>query len=308
MPKPTILIVGSHAPGMFIEVDQIPVAGETVMGWNYREPVDGGKGSNQAVAAARLGAAVRFVGCLGRDQRGDDGLRWLQAEGVDTTFTMRSDDNLTIGGFVILDAVGVPAIVAAMGANGDLTREAVDKALAASPRANILLTQFEIDPALAVYAAGRGQALGMTTIINPAPAVPTGGLETADFLTPNETEAKTLLGLDPSTPLAAPELAEQLRKESGAKTVIVTLGEKGVVVAEATGTWQMAAPQVEAVDTTGAGDAFNGALAVGLGEGRPLEEVVLRACQVAALSVTRVGTIPIFPKTADVEAKWGRQD
>jgi ribokinase len=305
MENPDILVVGSHAPGMFIEVNQIPVTGETVMGWNYREPVDGGKGSNQAVAAARLGGAVRFVGCFGRDQRGNDGVQMLETEGIDTAFIIRSDMNPTIGGFVILDkTTGIPAIVAVMGANGDLTQEAVDRALAASPSVNVLLTQFEIDPELALYAARQGRATGITTIVNPAPAIPIAGLELVDFLTPNETEAKTLLSLDPQTPIPAHELAERLRAESGAKTVIVTLGEKGVVVADPAGVWNMAAPQVIAVDTTGAGDAFNGALAVGLSQGRPLPEIVRWACQAAALAVTRKGTIPTFPTSAEVKGKW----
>jgi ribokinase len=305
MENPDILVVGSHAPGMFIEVNQIPVTGETVMGWNYREPVDGGKGSNQAVAAARLGGAVRFVGCFGRDQRGNDGVQMLETEGIDTAFIIRRDMSPTIGGFVILDkTTGIPAIVAAMGANGDLTQEAVDRALAASPSVNVLLTQFEIDPELALYAARQGRATGITTIVNPAPAIPIAGLELVDFLTPNETEAKTLLSLDPQTPIPAHELAERLRAESGAKTVIVTLGEKGVVVADPAGVWSMAAPQVIAVDTTGAGDAFNGALAVGLSQGRPLPEIVRWACQAAALAVTRKGTIPTFPTSAEVKGKW----
>jgi ribokinase len=244
------------------------------------------------------------VGCFGRDQRGDEGLKWLKAEGIDIDFTTRSDENPTIGGFVILDAAGTPVSVAAMGANGDLTEAAVDRAIAASPSAKVLLTQFEIEPSLALFAARRGLAAGMTTIVNPAPAVRIAGLEAADFLIPNETEAKTLLGLDPADPLPARELAERLHRESGAGTVIVTLGEAGVVVAGGPGTWQIPAPAVTAVDTTGAGDAFNGALAVGLSRKLPLKESLEWACRAAALSVTRKGTIPIFPTTAEVVDFW----
>jgi ribokinase len=144
----------------------------------------------------------------------------------------------------------------------------------------------------------------MTTIVNPAPAVRIAGLEAADFLIPNETEAKTLLGLDPADPLPARELAERLHRESGAGTVIVTVGEAGVVVAGGPGTWQIPAPAVTAVDTTGAGDAFNGALAVGLSRKRPLKETLEWACRAAALSVTRQGTIPIFPTTSEVVDFW----
>ena len=300
--EPDIVVVGSHAPGLFIHVKRIPVAGETVMGWDYHEPVDGGKGSNQAVAAARLGAPVRFVGCLGRDERGDVAEQWLQAEGIDTAFVTRSANRATIGGFVILDEDGVPAIVAAMGANGDLTRADVDRALAASRQARVLLTQFEIDPSLALYAARRAREQEMTTIVNPAPATPVEGLDVADILTPNESEAMVLLGLTPERPLPGKELARRLQCESGAKAVIVTLGERGAVVATAGESWHTAAPEVAVADTTGAGDAFNAALAVTLTRGWTLSKSVPWACNVAALSVTRKGTIPIFPNAADVDA------
>lgn len=302
MVSPDIVVVGNHGPGFFIHVKRVPVAGETVMGWDYHEPVDGGKGSNQAVAAARLGAAVRFVGCLGRDQRGDDGERWLQEAGVDTAFITRSADKATVGGFVILDEEGMPAIVAALGANADLTRADVDRALAASGSARILLTQFEIEPALALYAARRARDRGMTAIVNPAPADAVEGVEAADILTPNESEAKVLLGLSPEQPLAHRELAQQLRRATGAGTVLVTLGENGVVAADADGSWHTAAPRVHAVDTTGAGDAFNGALAAALARGWALRKGVQWACTAAALSVTRKGTIPIFPTEAEVAA------
>jgi ribokinase len=303
---PDIVVVGSHAPGLFIYVERVPVAGETVMGWDYHEPVDGGKGSNQAIAAARLGGAVCFVGCLGRDRRGDDGERWLQEAGIDTTFVTRSRDQPTIGGFTILDAAGVPAIVAALGANADLSRADVDRALAGSPAARILLTQFEIEPQVALYAARRAREQGMTTIVNPAPASVVEGLAATDILTPNESEAMTLLGLSPARPLPAAELAQRLRDASGAGTVLVTLGERGAVAAEAGVTWRVPAPRVRAVDTTGAGDAFNGALAVALARGWALRRSVEWACQAAALSVTRKGTIPIFPTEAEVAALIAR--
>lgn len=307
MLDPEIVVVGSHAPGLFIHVERIPVAGETVMGWDYHEPADGGKGSNQAVAAARLGAAVRFVGCLGRDERGDAAQQWLQAEGIDTAFVTRSANQATVGGFVILDKEGVPAIVAAMGANGDLTPADVDRALTASARARVLLTQFEIEPSLALYAARRAREQDMTTIVNPAPATRARGLEVADILTPNESEAMVLLELAPERPLPAEDLARRLHSESGAKTVIITLGERGAVVASGDEVWHAPAPQVDAVDTTGAGDAFNGALAVALTRGWTLSKSVPWACNVAALSVTKKGTIPIFPTSAEVDAFVAKQ-
>jgi len=301
---PEIVVVGSHAPGLFIRVHRVPIAGETVMGWDYQEPMDGGKGSNQAIAAARLGAAVSFVGCVGRDRMGEAGARWMQDAGVDTTHLKLSDKEATVGGFVILDDEGLPAIVAAMGANGELGEADVDRALGGLAGAKVLLTQFEIYPQVALHAARVGKAGGMLTIVNPAPAPdsPLDGLDAADILTPNESEAKVLLGLPPEQEAAPETLAEALRAKTGAGAVIVTVGERGVVAATAEGPWQEPAPRVRAVDTTGAGDAFNAALAAGLVRGMGLREAAAWGCRVAAYSVTFPGTIPIYPTVEQVDA------
>jgi ribokinase len=301
--SPQIVVVGSHAPGLFIRVHRVPVAGETVMGWDYQEPIDGGKGSNQAIAAARLGAMVSFVGCVGQDRLGDEGERWMREAGVDTAFLRRSSSSATVGGFVILDDEGLPAIVAAIGANGDLTEEEVESALRAMPKAGVMLTQFEIHPRVAVHAAKIARSLGMTAIVNPAPAPDrkVEGLEAAHILTPNETEAKVLLGLSPDQHADPVGMAQALRKQTGADCVMVTVGERGVVAAEKTGVWQVEPPTVEAVDTTGAGDAFNAGLAVGLVQGMSLREAADWGCLIAAYSVTRPGTIPIYPKPDEVE-------
>jgi ribokinase len=302
-PPPQIIVVGSHGPGLFIHVDRIPVAGETVPGWDYEEPVDGAKGSNQAIAAARLGARVSFVGCVGQDRLGDLGDLWLREAGVDTQFLKRSPNQSTIGGFVILDKNGVPAIVAAMGANGDLNEEDVDRALNELRGAQILLTQFEINPEVALHAARVARQLGMTTIINPTP-VPKNlpsTFEFADILTPNETEAMVLMGLDPATEMDSRVMAQALREKSGAGCVMITLGEKGMIAADEDEIWTVSAPAVQAVDSTGAGDAFNGVLALGLVEGLSKREAAQRACVVASYSVTKQGTIPIFPTPAEVE-------
>lgn len=294
---PDIVVVGSHAPGLFIHVKRVPVAGETVMGWGYEEPVDGGKGSNQAIAASRLGGEVSFVGCVGRDRLGDEGERWLREAGVDTTFLKRSEDKATVGGFVILDEQGVPAIVAAAGANADLTKEDVETALNELRGARVMLTQFEIDPEVAVHAARIAKELGMITIINtaPAPDGPLEGLDAADILTPNETEAKVLLGLDPEHEMEPIEIARKMHEQTGSKSVLVTVGERGVVAVEGKEEWRVEPPRVQAVDTTGAGDAFNAALAVGLVEGNSLREAAQWGCWVAAYSVTKRGTIPVYP-------------
>lgn len=301
---PQIVVVGSHGPGLFVRVHRVPAADETVVGWDYEEPVDGAKGSNQAVAASRLGTNVSFVGCVGQDRLGDAGLRWLKEAEVDTTFVKRSPDKSTVGGFVMIDDNGLPAIVALLGANGDLGKEDVENALGQLKGAKILLTQFEIRTEVALFAARLGRQLGLTTIVNPAPVPekPLQGLEVADYLTPNENEAKVLLGKDPTWNAKPEEMAQQLRQKTGAGCVMITLGERGVVAAGRDGSWHLPAPKVTAVDTTGAGDAFNGALAVGLVRGLSAKEAANEACMVAAYSVTKRGTIPIFPTQAEVQA------
>lgn len=308
-----IIVVGSHTPGLFIRVRRLPVAGESVMGWDYQEPVDGGKGSNQAIAAARLGAPVAFVGCVGEDRLGDEGERWMQEAGVDTSFLKRSAQSATASGFVILDQEGTPAIITSAGANADLTEEDVEGALRSIEGAEVMVTQFEISPQVAIHAAGVARSLGMTTIVNPAPAPtePVAGLDAADILTPNETEAKALLGVPPAQEADPAEMARELRGQSGAACVMVTVGDRGVVCAEGDGIWREKPPAVQAVDTTGAGDAFNAALAVGIVRGKSWREAARWGCLVAAYSVTQSGTIPVYPTLEELErfaGKTGRQE
>jgi ribokinase len=305
-----MIVVGSHCPGLFVRVKRPPRAGETVIGWDYHEPVDGGKGSNQAIAAARLGLRVSFVGCVGEDRIGDDGQRWMAEAGVDTTYLYRSQSVASGVGFILLDESGVPAMVSCMGANAALSQAQIDAALQSLHGACILLTQFEILPSLALHAAREAKKQGMLTIVNPAPAPdePLDGLDCADILAPNESEARQMLGLplDDATPLA--DIAGRLRAESGAGIVLVTAGEQGVVGCDAEGTWAITPPPVQVVDTSGAGDVFCAALGVALLEGQAVRQASGWACAVAALSVTRPGTIPAYPTRAEVEqfrGKWG---
>ena len=296
-----IVVVGSHAPGIFLRVKRVPTAGETVIGWDFQEPVDGGKGSNQAIAAAKLGAHVSFVGCVGHDRVGDDGERWMQEAGVDTHYLRRSDTPSGIG-FIILDENGVPAMVTSMGANAELTPSHIHEALSALPGAQVLLTQFEIDPQMALYAARAARARGMIAIVNPAPApeMRLDGLEVASILTPNETEAKVLLGLDLETPVDLETLARQTREQTGVERIIITAGEQGAVGIDSSGFWTIAPRQIDAVDTSGAGDVFCAALAVGLVEGHSFRAAAEWACAAATLSVGKAGTIPAYPTRDDV--------
>ena len=299
-----ILVVGSHCPGLFIRVKRPPVAGETVIGWDYREPVDGGKGSNQAISAARLGGKVGIVGCVGQDRIGEEGERWMVQAGVDVTFLKRSATAASGIGFILLDERGVPAMVSSLGANAELNEADIDHALAGMKGARVLLTQFEIPPRVALYSARAAHHRGLLTIVNPAPAPGERlqGLDCADILTPNKTEAMLLLGLPPGQKADPLWLASQLRQATGAGAVLVTVGERGVAGCDAEGSWAVTPPPVQVVDTSGAGDVFCAALALGLVEGRSLREASAWACGVAALSVTRAGTIPAFPTRLEVEA------
>jgi ribokinase len=300
-----ILVVGSHAPGLFLRVDHIPRAGETVVGWDYQEPMDGGKGSNQAIAAARLNARVSFVGCLGKDRIGEAGELWMRDAGVDLTYIQRHPSVPSGIGFNMLDRNGVPAMVTSMGANNEIRIEDIAAALDGLPGIEVMLTQWEIPPDIALEAARMARDQGITTIINPAPAMdmPLEKLGVATILVPNEIEAATLLGIPVSyldDPLA---VAHQLRNATEVECTLITLGEKGVAGAMRTGeSWWIKPPVVQVVDTSGAGDAFCAGLAVFLAEGKSIRQSAEWATAAAALSVTRPGTIPAYPTWEEVNS------
>ena len=303
MQPPDIIVVGSHAPGLFIRVKRVPIAGETVIGWDYEEPVDGGKGSNQAIAAARLGARVSFVGCIGNDRIGREVEGWLKEEGIGISHLRRSEKMPTGVGFIMLNDEGIPAMVTSMGANSELNEHDVDQALRDLKGAKLLLTQFEINPAVAIYAARQAHQQGLIAIVNPAPAPGQGmhDLQDLDILCPNESEAKVMLGLSPDVDEEPCALAHRLKALSGVKSVMMTLGERGVAIADENGDCLIAAPQARVVDTSGAGDAFCAAVAVALVHGYSQRAAAEWGCQVAALSVTRPGTIPAYPSQKEVE-------
>ena len=297
-----IVVVGSHAPGIFLKVKRVPKAGETVIGWDFLEPKDGGKGSNQAISIGLLGGKVSFVGCVGRDRIGKDGETWMQEAHVDTTW-LRHHERVASGvGFIILDDNGIPAMVTSLGANAEISTKQIDDALTAIKDAKISLTQFEIPLETAMYAARKAHELGMQTIINPAPAPEhqVEGLGIASFLVPNESEALVLIGKEAGSSYDEEELVNQLRKKSGAECVIITLGDKGIIGMDQDGRWKIAPPKVNVVDTSGAGDVFCAALAVGLVNGKDVRSASDWACKAASLSVTKAGTIPSYPTLNEV--------
>ncbi len=295
-----IVVVGSTNMDLVIQADRIPRPGETVLGGRFRQ-VAGGKGANQAVTAARLGAEVAFVGRVGADTIGEVTLCQLREEGIDTTFCPR-DAELPHGvALILVDAAGENAIAVAPGANAALSAADVAAAGTLIERADVLLVQLEV-PLAAVHAAlqiARDHAV--LTMMNPAPFAPLNAetLALVDILVPNEGEAAALAGL-------GPEADEEAVVEGLARlhvpTVLITRGAAGVRGFSQNRSWSVASPAVSAVDTTAAGDCFCGALAVRLGEGEPVRAASQFAAAAAAISVTRFGAQASLPTRTEVEA------
>lgn len=300
--EPRIVVVGSHAPGVLIHVDRIPVAGETVLARGYAEAPDGGKGSNQAIAAARLGGRVAFVGRLGADARGQQAADMLTHDGVDIGHVLHATDEPTGTGVNLLDITGTPAMVTVPGANAGLTTGDAERALVALSGADVLLVQLEIPEEVAFAALREGRRLGMRTILNAAPAslslnALAGGF--IDVLVVNQVEAQTLLdtAIDDGE-----QLATLLHTRTRIARVVVTLGGDGLAACEQGASWRLPSTKVEVVDTSGAGDAFCAALAVKLARHETLRQACEWAGHAAAISVTRPGTIEAFPTVNDLIA------
>jgi ribokinase len=296
---PRITVVGSYATGLTMKVKRLPSTGETLLGTGYR--VDyGGKGSNQAVGCARLGAKVSFVAKIGKDAFGEMALGLYRDEGMDVAFVRQTADAPTGVGFIVVEAAsGSNCIVLDPGANELLT--AADVSEAAFNSSAVVLTQLEIPVAAAEAALARGRARGAVTILNPAPVRPLPGsvLQMVDVLTPNETEAKVLAGRNPDSRIEPEEVARELIR-GGVKQVVMTLGEKGALIVSASSSIHVPAIQVSAVDTTGAGDAFNAGLATALASGASLEDAVRFAVVTGGLAVMKEGVIPALPRRDEV--------
>jgi len=297
---PRIVVVGSVNMDLVLRCTVIARPGETLTGRDLQEHF-GGKGANQAVAAARLGAEVWLIGRVGADGFGDSLLQGLQSAGVRTDYVQRSAGASGVAVIQVEDS-GQNSIVVIPGANGCVTAADVLVAADVIRSADVLLVQFEVPLEAVETAVGMAAAAGVTVIVDPAPArreVPAAILS-ADWLVPNETEAEVLTGSAVHDRAAAVRVVRQLR-DLGAKRALVTLGGDGVLLVDPAGESQVAEPfRVCAVDTTAAGDAFAGGLAYGLAAGMSESEAVRFACATGALATTRHGAQSSVPTGEEV--------
>ncbi len=296
-----MLVVGSVNVDLVVRTERLPAPGETVTTGTFAQH-PGGKGGNQAVAAARLGAHVTFVGAVGNDELGRAALADLQAEGVGVS-GLRVAGVATGVALIVVDHAGQNQIAVASGANASVDSALVEEALSDDTMmqaGGVFLANFEIADEAVLAGARMAADAGMIIVINPAPAreLPATLLALGPILVPNEGEAQALTG--EIEPLNA---ARVLAARSGAP-VVVTLGAQGAVVVDKGDAETVPAPLVEAVDTTGAGDTFAGAMAAGLAAGSPLIEAVRLAVRAASLSVTVCGARGGMPSRAVVEAAF----
>jgi ribokinase len=261
----------------------------------------GGKGANQAVAAARLGAKVTFVARVGNDSFGKDAIQRYQAEGIDTSFVRQDANRPTGTAAIVVDDQAENAIIIVAGANGGVTPDDVREASSAIQNADAVLCQLETPIEATLEAFRLARAAGIRTVLTPAPVtdLPDELLQLCDLCVPNLTEMKHLARCPIENERDAQSAAGLLRAR-GVRTVALTLGSRGAIFVDDAGAEHIPAVKVDAIDTTGAGDAFTAALAVSLAEGLALKDSARRASVAAALTVTRIGTQTAFPSLAEV--------
>lgn len=302
MRRPVITVVGSIHIDYTVKLPRLPSIGETVIGLDFKKS-PGGKGANQAVAAARLGAETYMVSRVGADEDGRILLDNLRINGVHTEYVKIDPVSYTGIALIMVDAQGRNMIAVASGTDARVSKEDVDSAMNCIRRSDIVLTQLEIPIETTVYALERAYEAGVKTILNPAPyrSLPRDVYRKISVLTPNRVELSMLTGM-PTRDLKEIEIAARSILDLGVEVVIVTLGEEGALIVDSSSSTHVEAIRVEAVDTTGAGDAFNAALAVALAEGRSLKESVFIANAAAALKITKMGAQEGLPKRSELES------
>lgn len=297
-----ILILGSFMMDLVVRTPKAPENGETIIGTSFSR-FPGGKGANQAVAAARLGGNVTMAGKVGVDEFGDEALVILDQEKIDTQFMVRDNENSTGVGSIVLTENGDNRIIVVPGANQNYSFTDLKSIQGIIKNSKILVTQLEMDFEVTRQAISYAAVNHVPVILNPAPAQKLDDelLKKVTYLTPNETEAQLLTGIKITT-YGDAESAARVLLEKGVKNVIITLADKGSLIANEAGIRHIKGYTVKAVDTVAAGDAFNGALAFGITNGKTLDEAVKVANAVGALTVTKEGAIPSLPYLSEVTA------
>ena len=291
-----ILVVGSSNIDLVASVDRLPSRGETVLGYRFAQSF-GGKGANQAVAAARAGAEVAFLSKLGADANGRLIEQHLAAQGLSRPILLRDAEFPTGVAMILVDLSGENQIAVVPGSNGRLTPADLRQHRELIAGARVLLLQMEIPRETVFEALRLGRECGLTTILNPAPAAPLPSdlLRLIDILTPNESEAQALTGS------ADPAEAARILTDRGVGTVVVTCGANGAFLATGNDVTHIPGFLVETIDSTGAGDAFNGAVACAVAEGVPIKSAIVRANAAGALATTGRGAQESMPTKDDIE-------
>lgn len=304
MARAPVAVLGIFVADLAFRAPRLPLMGETILGQGFKDG-PGGKGSNQAIAAARAGGDARMITRIGRDTFGDMAQKAWAADGIDTRAVVIDETLPTGAAFIFVSTeTGNNAIIVESGAAAKLSPADVAAAERTIATSKVLMTQFEQPVETAIAGLTLARKHGVTTILNPAPAVAVDDAIYAlcDYVTPNETEAATLTGLKVESEAEALAAAREFVRR-GAKNALITLGEKGALLHGAAGTHMVPAFRVEkVVETTGAGDAFNGGFAVALAEGKSPVDAIRFGCATAGLSVQKPGTAPSMPTRAEIEA------
>ena len=302
MKQPNILVIGSSNTDMVIRTDHLPVPGETILGGTFfMNP--GGKGANQAVAIARLGGEVTFICKIGKDVFGYQSQELFEDEGIDTSYIFFDAEYPSGIAMITVDNKAENCITVASGANMNLTPDDLATAQEAIVRADIILLQLEIPMQTVEYVARTARMQNKKVILNPAPACPLSEelLKSLYLITPNETEAELITG-QKITNVETAVKAASLIKAKGVENVIITMGSQGALVYTDTLCELVPAYKVKAIDTTAAGDIFNGALTVAIAEGYGWIEAARFACKASAIAVTRAGAQSSAPYRNEVDS------
>lgn len=300
MQKPSIIVVGSSNTDMVIKSPYLPRPGETILGGTFFMNA-GGKGANQAVAAARLGGNVSFIAKVGDDMLGKQVIELFNKEGIDTTNVFTDIKHPSGVALINVDENGENCIVVASGANAALVKEDIETAKEKITNASIVLMQLETPIPTIEYVAALAKENGVSVVLNPAPAAALSDelLQNINIITPNQHEAAMLTNTEVND-IASAKHAAKILHNKGVETVIITMGADGALLYEKDFFTEIASPVVKAVDTTAAGDVFNGALVVAISEGKSVKHAVEYACNAAAISVTRLGAQASAPYRNEV--------